>query len=102
MTNSKKSTPAINSALTELRSRRLANAGDDWCDIFAKFSQTDQMLSDMDWAFADIDRRLTVLEKSGSALAHRPPQRVLTSWSPEGLAAALADMSPAELAKLRQ
>jgi hypothetical protein len=92
----------INLALAELRSRRLAGAADDGCDIFAKFSQIDQMLADMDWAFADIERRLTVLEKSGSVLAHQPQQRALTSWNATGLAAALAGMRPAELAKLRQ
>jgi hypothetical protein len=52
--------------------------------------------------FADIQHRLDVIEKSRAALSIQPPRRELTSWSPEGLAAALRDMPPAELAKLLQ
>ena len=112
MTNSK-DTPAINSALAELRSRRLAKenaacterantlakllagAADDRCDLLAKFAQIDRM-------FADIGHRLDVIEKSRSALAVQPPRRELSSWSPERLAGTLRDMSPAEIAKLLQ
>jgi hypothetical protein len=115
-----KDTPAISSASAELRSRRLANesaaraertnklvkllagVADDRCDLLVKFSQIDRIFSDIDQMFADIARRLTVLEKSRSALAVQPPRRGLTPWSPEGLAAALRSMSPAEIAKLTQ
>ena len=56
----------------------------------------------IDRSIADVQRRLDVIEKSRSALAHQPRQRALTSWSATGLAVALAQMSPAELEKLRQ
>jgi hypothetical protein len=73
----------------------LAGATDDRCDLLAKFAQIDQ-------TFADIGRRLTVLEKSRSALAVQPPRRELGSWSSERLAGALRDMPPAEIAKFLQ
>jgi hypothetical protein len=96
MTNSK-DTPksAARAERTNTLAKLLAGAADNRCDLLAKFARIDQM-------FADVGHRLTVLEKSRSALAARPPRRELTSWSPERLAGALRDMSPAELVKLLQ
>ena len=68
-------------------------------DLGKKF---DRIFADMDRIFADIQRKLDVIEKSCSALAHQPPRPALTSWSATGLAAVLADLSPAERAKLLQ
>ncbi len=111
MTNS--TTSDTDRALAWLRSRRLAKeaaareeqlntlakyraqAAENRRELLAKFDQFDR-------ALAEIRRQLTVIEKSQSVLAHKLPQHALTSWSPTGLAAALADMSPAELEKLRQ
>jgi hypothetical protein len=67
-----------------------------------QFDQIAKQFDQIDRSIADVQRRLDVIEKSRSALAHRPRQRALTSWSATGLAAALAEMSPAELEKLRQ
>lgn len=80
---------------TNTLAKLLAGAADDRCDLLAKFAQIDRM-------FADIAHRLDVIEKSRSALAVQLPRRELTSWSPERLAGALRDMSPAEIAKLLQ
>jgi hypothetical protein len=62
----------------------------------------DGLIAELDRMFGDIAHRLDVIEKSRSALAVQPPRRELTSWSPERLAGALRDMSPAELMKLLQ
>jgi hypothetical protein len=72
-----------------------AQSAADRRDLTETFEKLDRM-------FADIQHRLDVIEKSRAALSIQPPRRELTSWSPEGLAAALRDMPPAELAKLLQ
>jgi hypothetical protein len=108
------------SALAWLRSRRLAKeaaareervnalakyrekAGADRRELLAKFDQFDRAIAEIRRRLTVAEKSLTVAEKSRSVLAHQPPRPALTSWSPEGLAAALAGMSPAELEKLRQ
>lgn len=111
MTNS--TSPEIDHALAELRSRRLAKesairteqanalakyrarAAADRRDLLAKFDR-------MDRTVADVQHRITVLEKQASpdALQRTPP--ALASWSAERLAATIAAMPADELAKLRQ
>jgi hypothetical protein len=103
MTNYK-DTPksAARAERTNTLAKLLAGAPDNPCDLLAKFARIDQMFADVDQMFADIGHRLSVLEKSRSALAVQPPRGELGSWSPPDLAAALRDMSRAELVKLLQ
>jgi hypothetical protein len=105
MTTTETETPVIDRILEEGRTRRLAQriqmrrdiakAEADLRDSLAKIERMGQKM-------IDIDRRLTALEKQIDILALQPPRQALTSWSPAGLAAALANMPADELAKLRQ
>jgi hypothetical protein len=113
-------TSDTDSALACLRSRRLAKeaaareehaqalakqreqAAENRRALLAKFDQIDRAIAEIRRQLTVNEKSLTAISKSRSVLAHQPPRPALTSWSPEGLAVALADMSPAELEKLRQ
>jgi hypothetical protein len=68
-----------------------------------------KQFDDFDCRIAEIQLRLTAnedliaaIEKQTSALAIQRSRAGLGAWSPDGLAAALADMPAAELTKLLQ
>jgi hypothetical protein len=84
----KTDTPAIDRVL-------LAKAAAEHRSFMAKMERLQHSL-------ADIDRRIGVIEKQGSAVAVQPNPPELASWSPERLAAIIAAMPADELAKLRQ
>jgi hypothetical protein len=92
VTNSK-DTPAINTALADLRSRRLAkesamrakhadalanqraDAAAHRRELLAKFDQFDRAIAEIRSQLTVAEKSLTVAEKAQSALAHQPPQR---------------------------
>jgi hypothetical protein len=90
-----KSTPNVDRVFAELHLLAGANGRYD-------IKKLNGVFDDIDWILRDMSRRLDAIEKSSNPLAHRPHRSELSSWSPAGLAAVLAHISPEELAKLQQ